>query len=86
MCDAGQMSIQNYNSKLNLYTYIGLVLYTRTVLYVLHDHVTCSVVHFGGYKVSHICDTEHKRFRINQNYSNFLLKKSWNYLLILNCT
>ena len=25
MCDTGHMSIQNYNSKLNLYTYNGLV-------------------------------------------------------------
>ena len=26
MCDTEHMSIQNYNNKLNLYTYIGLVL------------------------------------------------------------
>ena len=26
MCDTGHMSIQNYNSKLNFYTHIGLVL------------------------------------------------------------
>ena len=26
MCDTGHLSIQNYNSKLNFHTYIGLVL------------------------------------------------------------
>ena len=25
--------------------------------------------------MSHICDTEHKRSRINQNYSNFFVEK-----------
>ena len=33
MCDTGHMSIQNYNSKLNLYTYIGLVL-TQELFYM----------------------------------------------------
>ena len=59
---------------------------TVLTLNYIYDHVPCSLVHFGGYKVSHICDTEHKRSRINQNYSNFLLKITWNYFLILDCT